>query len=156
MSNLPLELAGITGAFVLAVAGLVGAAWMLTAEPDRTVALPAPPPAVVATRDTCRTAWALCTDNTDLVKNYDNWIDVQAGCSVASEDAAKYGRPKFSFGRFNEYRPGNDYPRTGIAFLVDTTGQYSNGFGAMVHARTSCTYDLRQKRVVDLKIEALR
>lgn len=194
MSNLPLELAGITGAFVLAGAGLLGAAWMLTAEPDRTVIVPVPPPqvaaeqyrpgsitqrelndrldrdirrareghslgaqakppAVVATGDTCRTAWALCADNAKMVQNYRNFLDVQSGCAAAAEKPATYyGTRNLEFAY---YKRGNDFPQTGIVVLVDLTSRYSNdaGDGPMVQTRTTCTYDLRQQRVVDLKVE---
>ena len=38
--------------------------------------------------------------------------------------------------------------------LVERDAQFQNGFGAMVHSRVECTYDLAGKKVIDIKITA--
>jgi hypothetical protein len=49
-------------------------------------------------------------------------------------DLAKYGAPKFPrLYYFDTFYKGDNYPKTGIAILVDKDAQQQNGFGAMVH-----------------------
>lgn len=36
--------------------------------------------------------------------------------------------------------------------MLQNEAQFSNGFGAMVHSRVVCTYNLRAKRVLNVSI----
>jgi hypothetical protein len=53
---------------------------------------------------------------------------------------------------FSTFHAGDDYPKTGRIVLIEKDAQFSNAFGAMVHSRVTCTYDLDQKKVVDVSI----
>lgn len=112
------------------------------------------PPAEAVAMPTCQTDWSVCADNADMANNYSGWNHARTQCRVAAKEAAKYGTPEFSWVTgFSTFRPGDDY-KSGTATVIDKDGQYSNGYGAMVHARTTCIYDLREQRVLDIKIEA--
>jgi transposase-like protein len=45
---------------------------------------------------------------------------------------------------------GDDYVKTGKAVLIEKDAQFQNAFGAMAHSTVMCTYDLNQKKVVDI------
>lgn len=110
---------------------------------------------VATTGPSCKTNWTLCTDNADLENNY--LVDSSApfDCKQEAIQRAKYGDPKFPWAYpFSTFYTGDQYPKTGIAILVEKAAQYQNGFGAMVHTRVTCTYDLRAKKVLNIEISA--
>lgn len=140
---------------IVICAGVIGGIiWLAAANaPDPSTA---PVAKIEAPAPTCKTDWTLCADNADMANNFGGWSQAQVHCKIAATDAAKYGTPEFHWPfYFGSFRRGDDY-RSGTVTVIDDDGQYSNGFGAIVHARTTCTYDLRQKRVVDIKIEGSR
>jgi hypothetical protein len=92
-------------------------------------------------------------DNSDLVNNYLPDHDAQIDCELEAQSRARYGDPKFP-SRFGTFLKGNDYPKTGIAILIENEAQFQNGFGAMVHSTVRCTYDLRAKRVLNVEISS--
>jgi hypothetical protein len=100
----------------------------------------------------CSGDWRKCSDNKDLVNNYQGIVDAQSDCSAQAGKLAKYGTPQWPSGPFNTFHVGDDYPKTGIAVLIEQDAQFSNVFGAMVHSTAKCTYDLDQKKVLDVTI----
>jgi hypothetical protein len=110
---------------------------------------------VATSESSCKTNWTLCTDNADLENNY--LVDSSAPfeCKEEAIKRAKYGDPKFPWAYpFSTFYTGDQYPKTGIAILVEKEAQYQNGFGAMVHSQVTCTYDLRAKKVLNIEISA--
>lgn len=105
------------------------------------------------TAPSCKTDWALCTDNADLENNYIVDSSAPFDCEQQATQQAKYGDPKFPWAYpFSTYLKGDQYPKTGIAILIEKAAQYQNGFGAMVHSEVTCMYDLRAKRVLSINI----
>ena len=104
--------------------------------------------------DPCRSDWTKCADNAQLVNHYSDWSHVQVECKHAANDGAKYGNPDWPWAAFGSFYKGNNYISSGIAVAVEPDAQFSNGFGAMVHSRVTCTYDLRAKRVTDVVVSA--
>ena len=133
---------------ILLVVGLVG--WAL-ASADHT-STPAAKP--TAEDELCRYDWTKCADNEQLVNHYSDWSHVQVECKHTANDRAKYGNPDWPWAAFGSFYKGNNYITSGIAVAVEPDAQFSNGFGAMVHSRVTCTYDLRAKRVTDVMVSA--
>jgi predicted nucleic acid-binding Zn ribbon protein len=102
--------------------------------------------------DSCRSDWTKCADNEQLVNQYSDWSLVQVRCKRAANDRAKYGSPDWPWLAFGSFYKGNNYVTAGIAVAIEPDAQFSNGFGAMVHSRVTCTYDLRANRVTDVQI----
>jgi hypothetical protein len=118
-----------------------------------------PPPAqnqsggkTTAENDSCRSDWTKCADNEQLANQYSDWSLVKVRCERAANDKAKYGSPEWPWIPFGTFHRGNNYITTGIAVAIEPDAQFSNGFGAKVHSRVICTYDLRAKRVTDLQV----
>ena len=108
-----------------------------------------------AHKNECRSDWAKCANNAEIVNDYSKWTHVQADCKTAANGQARYGKPDWgSWSRptFGTYVVGNSYVTSGIAVAVDPDVQFQNGFGAMVHSRVTCTYDLRSERVIGVDI----
>jgi hypothetical protein len=96
----------------------------------------------------CKTDWTRCTDNADLMNEYDGTRDAQFACKLEAGQRAKYGDPKFGWlDYFDRFHKGDDYPKTGIAILIENDAQFQNAFGAMVHS-------IRSKRVIDVVMSA--
>jgi hypothetical protein len=102
--------------------------------------------------DSCRSEWIKCADNEQLVNQYSDWSLVQVRCERAATDQARYGSPDWPWLPFGTFHKGTNYVTTGIAVAIEPDAQFSNGFGAKVHSRVTCTYDLRAKRVTDVSI----
>ena len=100
----------------------------------------------------CRHDWHRCSDNGDFVENSGRWVDVQVGCKIEAENRARYGSPKWPWLAFSSYIPGSDYIKTGRVIAVEKDAQFQNGFGAMVHSRVVCHYDLNTGKVADIAI----
>jgi hypothetical protein len=127
-------------AFALVVAGL---------EKLGLVSKPAP----TAPPSACSTNWTLCVDNADLVNNNRSVrIDAKAACTTAANERARYGTPVWPSGSFDQYIPGNDYITTGRMVLREDDVKFQNGFGVLARTSVTCTYDLRSRQVVDLKV----
>ena len=71
----------------------------------------------------------------------------------SAKDGARYGAPKFAWFSFGSFLPGGDYPRTGIVTATEPDAQFSNGFGAMVHTRVICQYDLNRDIVTHVSFD---
>src|SRR5438309_4418197 len=95
----------------------------------------------------CRYDWTKCADNEQLVNQYYDWSHVQVECKHTANDRARYGNPDWPWAAFGSFYKRNNYITSGIAVAVEPDAQFSNGFGAMVHSRVTCTCDLRAKRV---------
>jgi hypothetical protein len=105
-----------------------------------------------STREGCESNWTKCTDNADLVNHYSNWMSAQAACQIAATDEVKYGSPKWPWLSFSSFLTGNTYVTSGIATAIEPDAHCQNVFGAMVHARVFCTYDLRAQHVTGVSI----
>jgi hypothetical protein len=115
---------------------------------------PTAPPKPPTQTELCRSDWTQCADNERLVNNYSDWSTVQVACKTAANDRAKYGTPEWPWFPFGTFYKGGNYVTSGIAVAVEPDAQFSNGFGAKVHSRVTCTYDLRAKRVTQVDISA--
>jgi hypothetical protein len=73
-------------------------------------------------------------------------------CKRAANDQAKYGSPDWPWLAFSSFYKGKNYVTSGMAVAIEPDAQFSNGFGAKVHSRVTCSYDLRAKRVTDVQI----
>lgn len=102
--------------------------------------------------DPCHSDWTKCADNGQLVNHYSDWTHVQVECKHAANDRAKYGNPDWPWIPFGSFHEGNNYVTSGVAIAIEPDAQFSNGFGAKVHSRVICSYDLRAKRVTDVNI----
>jgi hypothetical protein len=102
----------------------------------------------------CRYYWTKCADNDQLVNYYSDWSHIQVDCKYAANDQAKYGNPEWPWIPFGSFYKGNNYVTSGIAIAIEPDAQFSNGFGAKVHSRVTCTYDLRAKRVTNVDVSA--
>jgi hypothetical protein len=101
----------------------------------------------------CRSDWTKCADNAQLANNYSRWFDAKAACKTEANERAQYGTPVWPWlSYFGTFRTGKDYVTSGIAVAIEPDAQFQNGFGAMVHSRVTCTYDLRAQRVVSVDI----
>ena len=105
-----------------------------------------------AQNDSCRSDWIKCADNEQLVNQYSDWSLVEVRCKSAANDQAKYGSPDWPWLAFGSFYKGHNYVTSGIAVAIEPDAQFSNGFGAKVHSRVTCTYDLGAKRVTDVSI----
>jgi hypothetical protein len=101
---------------------------------------------------TCKTDWKLCSDNGDLVNNWRDWVGVRVACKMAAEESAKYGEPKFPWHYFDTYMKGKTFIEQGVALVIEPDAQFMNGFGAMVHSRVECRYDLKEKKVISVRV----
>jgi hypothetical protein len=111
--------------------------------PPRWSASQAPP--------TCKSDWTKCADNRDMANNFDGWFHVKFGCKTAATDRAKYGTPEWPTFFFSSFYPGTNYS-TGIVTLIEPDAKFQNGFGAMVHSRVQCEFDLRADKVINVTI----
>lgn len=99
----------------------------------------------------CNSDWQQCTDNSDLVNHYSGWTYVQAACETAIDDNVQYGKPKWRwFVSLSSFLTGDDYVKSGRAIAIDPDVQLQNMYGAMVHAKVWCTFDLRAKKVIGM------
>ncbi len=105
-------------------------------------------------RPTCQSSWQLCTDNAELVNNNLDMVLAQSACEMEAKTLAKYGTPKFDTVPFGSFYMGDSYVKMGVATLVEKNAQFSNAFGAMVHTRVICRYDLNSRVVIDARVEA--
>jgi hypothetical protein len=100
----------------------------------------------------CQTDWTKCADNEQLVNSYKDWSLAQVKCKREANNQVRYGSPVWPWLSFSTFHTGNDYVTSGIAIAIEPDAQFQNGFGAMVHSRVICTYDLRTKLVVEVSI----
>ncbi len=105
---------------------------------------------------TCKKDWHACKDNADVVNTYEGWSMVQVRCKDSAKESAKYGTPDFPWFSFGTFNRGEDYVKTGIATSIEKDAQFSNGFGAMVHTRIVCRYDLNKGTVLNVTAQPNR
>jgi hypothetical protein len=105
-----------------------------------------------ASNQTCKSDWHKCVDNADLVNNSQGMADAQTACKLDAQDQARFGTPQFPIMSFESFYKGDAYVKSGIMVLLETRAQYQNVFGAMVHSTVTCTYDLNQKKVTDIRV----
>ena len=102
----------------------------------------------------CRSDWTKCADNEELVNKYSGWSLAQVNCKSKATEQAQYGNPVWPWFAFGSFYIGKEYVASGIAIAIEPDAQFQNGFGAMVHSRVTCTYDLRAQRVISVDISA--
>lgn len=68
--------------------------------------------------------------------------EARVDCKSKAETQAKYGSPKWPWFAFSHFRPGDDSIKTGVVVFIEPEHQFSNAFGAMLHARATYRYDL--------------
>jgi hypothetical protein len=100
---------------------------------------------------TCITDWARCANNEELAKNYNRWWDVRRECKREADARARY-KTEWPWEAFGTFNVGNSYIASGKALAIEPEAQFQNGFGAMVRSRVTCTYDLREDRVISVDI----
>jgi len=101
--------------------------------------------AIEAAQKACNDDWRKCADNTMLANSLNPiYGHARAACRIAADAQAKYGTPVWPWIKFSSYRYGIDYITTGNAVLIENDAQFQNGFGAMVHSRVICTYDMNK------------
>lgn len=100
----------------------------------------------------CASDWHKCSDNAEIANNYRDWSLAQVRCKRVATEQAKYGTPQWPTLYFGSFKGGSDFLKTGTAILIEPDAQFQNGFGAMVHSRVVCTYDLNAKEVKNVSI----
>lgn len=100
----------------------------------------------------CRTDWKVCASNEEMVNNWSGRIGVQVDCKMAANDFAKYGTPEWPWLALGNFRIGSDYISKGIAIAIEDNARFSNGFGAMAKVKVTCTYDLKNSKVIDIDV----
>ena len=111
-------------------------------------------PSSASDNDSCRSNWAKCQDNTDLVEHYSRWVDIEVACKMEANRRAKYGNPEWPWIPFGTYYKGDTYIKSGTAIAIEKDAQFQNRFGAMVHSTVTCSYDLGAQKVTDIEIAA--
>lgn len=106
----------------------------------------------VQTLPACQSDWTKCADNADIVNHYSRYSNAQVACKLEANKRARYGTPVWPWLAFSSFRVGSDYVKTGTAILIEPDAQFQNGFGAMVHSRVTCVYDLRAGQVLNVDI----
>lgn len=96
----------------------------------------------------CASDWIQCADNAELVNNYSKYYEVQSACKREATDQARYGTPSWPWIPFGTFLKGTDYVTSGKVTAIESDAQFQNGFGAMVHSRVTCSYDLRAHKVL--------
>jgi hypothetical protein len=145
----PIEVAGIVALLLIAVAIF---AYGTKSENSTDHSASKEDPQLIA----CRSDWSKCADNVQLLREYRDWYKVQSACSLAGDERAKYGTPKWPWGSFGTVLEGNDYVTSGVAVAIAPDVQFQNGFGAWAHTRVTCKYDLRAKSVLSVDISEAR
>jgi hypothetical protein len=87
-----------------------------------------------------------------MANHYSGWHDAAVKCKRAATDQAQYGTPSWRWFSFSTFYSGDTYVAKGIATLVEPDAQFQNGFGAMVHSRVTCNFDLRTEEVTGVSI----
>lgn len=102
---------------------------------------------------TCAANWRSCTSDEEVANNWYGWSGLRHECERAASAQAKYGEPKwpsYAFGHYRHPTDGTSFVGEGKAILVEPDAQFQNMFGAMVHVRLWCFYDLANGRVSDV------
>lgn len=113
--------------------------------------MPPPPPKP----PTCEANWRSCASDEEVANNWHGWSGLRFECERAASAHAKYGEPKWPhwYGNFGSYmRKDASFVKEGKAVLLEPDAQFQNRFGAMVHVRVECSYDLANDQVTDVSI----
>lgn len=102
-----------------------------------------------ADASTCKVDWSKCKTNSDIANDYEEITSAQVACKFYASKLAKYGEPKWPWLSFSHFTPGDDAPRTGVLHLREPDAQFQNQFGAMAHVDVDCSYNLKDKKVLD-------
>jgi len=139
---------------IAGVAALVAVACVLEPMVPQT---PTTAPKVMTQVDYCKADWHRCLDNEQLANHWQGWMMVQTKCQKAATESAPYGTPEWTswLSTFSTYLTGNDYIASGIAVAIEKNAQFQNTFGAKVHSRVTCTYDLRNSQVLKVEVTPL-
>ena len=97
--------------------------------------------------NSCEYTWQACTDNADLVNNYDGIGNIQSACKVQANSQAKY-ETEWDWMYFTTYNTGKSYISDGIVTLYEREAKFQNGFGAMKKMNLVCTYSLKDNKIL--------
>lgn len=86
------------------------------------------------------------------MNHYSGWTKVQVSCKEQANSQASYGTPEWPWIPFGSFLDGTDYVTSGTAVAIERDAQFQNGFGAMVHSRVTCLYDLAADKVMSVTI----
>jgi hypothetical protein len=145
--NPAIAIAVIVGCFV--VVPLLAVAASLTVS---SATAPIAPPS------SCKSDWAKCKSNADMVNNWSQLARVQTNCKRAAEKQlqrqSNYGAPSWPsrFTAFTMFYPGTDYT-TGIITLIEPDVTIPNIYGTPVRTEIKCKYDLRIVKVMSIDSE---
>jgi hypothetical protein len=115
---------------------------------------PAEQPAAQPVQQTCASNWRLCADNRALANsNNETYQKAKYACKAEINKKLKFGSamwPWFAFSSFDAGSPGHesDLIKQGLADLYEPDVQFSNVYGAMVHADVTCEYSLRNLTII--------
>lgn len=126
----------------IGVCVVVGAVWLFNIDDA------GPPPG-----PSCKSDWKLCADNSALM-NEPHWsLTISSKCKAAANERARFGSPTWPWLPFSTFNGGRGYIDTGLAIAIEPDGQIQNQFGAMVHSRVECTFDLGSQSVSDIEVQ---
>jgi hypothetical protein len=103
-------------------------------------------------KPSCRTEWRNCSDNVQMAREYVPWDSIRIDCRFSATRGALHGDPEWPSSAFEEFRKGNDFSKTGLAFLAEPNAHFHTAAGEMVPTRVDCVYDLDQGAVLDIKV----
>lgn len=92
---------------------------------------------------TCRTDYALCSNNEEMVRTYSKMFDARRGCKRAVEEAAQFGTPDFNIYFFGSFKAGGDFPASGKVTLIDDDVRFKNALNTLIRTRVVCSYDFK-------------
>lgn len=75
-----------------------------------------------------------------MANHYSGWTKIQAACP----------NTKMAVAAFWKVLKEANYANSGIAVLIEPDAQFLSGFGAMVHSRVVCAYNLRADHVINV------
>jgi len=143
-------------AFILAACGVLIFVAAATGPHGQEVAPKAEAAASPAlTQPICKDDWRSCASDEELANTWGGMTHAQVGCKFAANARAKYGEPKWPsrFDKFGSYmRADKSFVSEGKAILIEKDAQFQNRFGAMVHVRVECSYDLVNNLVSDVSL----
>jgi hypothetical protein len=99
--------------------------------------------------NSCEYTWQACTDNGDLVNNYEGIISIQSACKIQANALAKYST-EWGWTHFGIYNKGKNYIESGVVTLFEREAKFENGFGAMKVMNLECRYNLKTNKVIYL------
>lgn len=108
----------------------------------------------------CKENWQSCSDNSEVVKYWSGWKDVQAACVKAlnekGSDAGYWSDVELSPKRFSTPTDGRSFIDYGMANAADNCAKAKNllADGVVTYAQAVCSYDLKKRKVASVAVVA--